>query len=217
MIISHRHKFIFLKPRKVAGTSVEVALGRHCGDEDIITPIGSFNAAWDQDDYVHRGKTWPGYTRHAPLKQVRAQIGSSIWDQYFKFSIVRNPWDLVVSQYHWATRAGASDRTLVEALSRFLTRPTRLRRNLLIFGRWLGFDVQKISFEFFATYMLGYYPLNRHYYFDHSGRVALDHVIRYENLESGFREVCELIGIPASDLPSLKSKLRSATVSELLR
>ena len=31
MIISHRHKFIYLKARKVAGTSVEVALARHCG------------------------------------------------------------------------------------------------------------------------------------------------------------------------------------------
>jgi hypothetical protein len=39
MIISHEHKFIFLKTRKMAGTSIEIALSRFCGDEDIITPI----------------------------------------------------------------------------------------------------------------------------------------------------------------------------------
>ena len=52
MIISHRHKFVFLKPRKVAGTSVEVALARHCGEEDIVTPIGTFDPEWDEDQYA---------------------------------------------------------------------------------------------------------------------------------------------------------------------
>ncbi len=31
MIISHEHKFIFLKTKKTAGTSVELALTRLCG------------------------------------------------------------------------------------------------------------------------------------------------------------------------------------------
>jgi len=39
MIFSKKHKFLFLKGRKVAGTSFEVALSKICGAEDIITPI----------------------------------------------------------------------------------------------------------------------------------------------------------------------------------
>jgi hypothetical protein len=39
MILSHRHRFIFVKGIKVAGTSVEIALSRICGPDDIITPI----------------------------------------------------------------------------------------------------------------------------------------------------------------------------------
>jgi hypothetical protein len=39
MILSHKHKFIFIKGRKVAGTSAEIALSQICGPEDIITPI----------------------------------------------------------------------------------------------------------------------------------------------------------------------------------
>lgn len=38
LIISHKHKFIFIKTRKTAGTSVEIELSRHCGRSDVITP-----------------------------------------------------------------------------------------------------------------------------------------------------------------------------------
>ena len=41
MIISHKHKFIFIKTRKTAGTSIELFLSRFCGPEDIITPFQS--------------------------------------------------------------------------------------------------------------------------------------------------------------------------------
>ena len=37
MIISHKHKFIFLKTIKTAGTSIQAALEEHCGKDDIIT------------------------------------------------------------------------------------------------------------------------------------------------------------------------------------
>lgn len=39
MIISHKHRFIFIKTRKTAGTSLEVALCKYLGKSDIITPI----------------------------------------------------------------------------------------------------------------------------------------------------------------------------------
>ena len=39
MIVSHRHRFIFIKTRKTAGTSIEIALSAHCGPDDIMSPI----------------------------------------------------------------------------------------------------------------------------------------------------------------------------------
>ena len=38
MIISHEHKFIFLKTKKTAGTAIEAALSEVCGASDVITP-----------------------------------------------------------------------------------------------------------------------------------------------------------------------------------
>jgi hypothetical protein len=39
MIVSHKYRFIFIKTRKVGGTSVEIALSKFLGSDDIVTPI----------------------------------------------------------------------------------------------------------------------------------------------------------------------------------
>lgn len=214
MIISHRHRFIFLKPRKVAGTSVEVALAQHCGDGDIVTPITDFDPKWDQDQYAHPGKVWPGYGRHATLERVRKKIGQPLWDDYFKFTIIRNPWDLVVSQYFWATRKdeGQDHKDGIRtSLKRFWTRPAKVRNNF----RTLGMNVTRaflkmevVTFELFVARMLRYYEPNDPFYFDSSGAMQLDFLIRYEDLENDFGSVCERIGLPPTPLPSLKTKSR---------
>ncbi len=141
MISSHRHKFVYLKARKVAGTSVEVALARHCGEGDIVTPIGSFNPKWDEEEYAHPGRMRRGYRRHSPLISVRRRVGQTLWDTYFKFAVVRNPWDLVVSQYHWATRGDdwrPFRRTVWASLNRFWRYPFKVRRNVTSLGMSLA-------------------------------------------------------------------------------
>ena len=39
MIISHQLQLIFVKTRKTAGTSIEIALSRYAGPDDVITAI----------------------------------------------------------------------------------------------------------------------------------------------------------------------------------
>jgi hypothetical protein len=39
VIVSHEHRFIFLKSQKTGGTSLELALSRVCGPEDVITQL----------------------------------------------------------------------------------------------------------------------------------------------------------------------------------
>ena len=39
MIISHSRNFIFIKTRKVSGTSMEISLSQVCGGDDVVTPI----------------------------------------------------------------------------------------------------------------------------------------------------------------------------------
>ena len=54
MIASFAHKFIFIKLRKTAGTSIELALSSLCGVRDIITPLGL------DDEVIRKTHGWRG-------------------------------------------------------------------------------------------------------------------------------------------------------------
>lgn len=128
MIVSHKHRFIFIKTKKTAGTSIELALSQALGPKDIVTPVspedeikrtrsggvGPQNFAcpigqWDARDVGRLLFRWkkPIFYNHMPAERLKRKLGNEIWDSYFKFCFERNPWDKVVSYYFWKVRDGA--------------------------------------------------------------------------------------------------------------
>ncbi len=125
MIISHKHKFIFLKTHKTGGTSLQIALSRHCGADDIISRIhhsdqeelqkaGGLdqqnskvsltrfnNRDWFQ--YLLRGRQ-QHFSEHLEARNIKRWLGDDIWNSYYKFCFERNPFDKVLSYYYWRTR-----------------------------------------------------------------------------------------------------------------
>ncbi len=124
MIISHDHRFIFVKTRKTAGTSIEVFLARHLGPEAIVTPVFpevDGHEARHHDDRFNPlpqvlrqrrvAPAWRDLRRrrtfynHMPAARIRERVGAKVWNSYFKFCFERNPWDKVVSWYYFRQRA----------------------------------------------------------------------------------------------------------------
>ena len=126
MIISHRHKFIFLKTNKTAGTSVEIALSKFCGPDDIITPISPEDEEMraqlgylGPQNYVLPISSYGVYAavrmlikrekqqfyNHITAKEVKAYVGDQVWNSYYKFCIERNPWDRCTSLYYWRNKS----------------------------------------------------------------------------------------------------------------
>jgi len=94
MIISHKYQFIFIKTRKTAGTSIEVALSKICGKQDIVTPILPPVEG-------HEPRNHGGFYNHITASEIKAKILPETWDSYYKFTFERNPFDKVVSWYWW--------------------------------------------------------------------------------------------------------------------
>ncbi len=181
VIASHRHRFVFLKTRKTAGTSVEIALSRHCGPDDVITPVSPA----DEVLRIQAGGVAPQNFESPPLARkaynhisaprARVALGAEVFDAYFKFAVERNPWDAVVSAYYWTMR----DRPEPEA-----------------FEEWVyGDQVEHLARN------------ERRYRID--GELVADRVLRYERLDADLAEVWSHLGLPGSpDLPRAKGGAR---------
>ena len=113
MIISHKYQFIFFKTKKTGGTSFEIALRNFLGEDDIATPIAaadeqlctSYNIPGPQN-YMLELENSRKYTlfNHIRANTLKSLLNDEIWRTYFKFSILRNPFDCLVSNYYWAIK-----------------------------------------------------------------------------------------------------------------
>lgn len=200
MIVSHKHKYIFIKPKKIAGTSIEVSLSKSLGEQDIFPPLTSYSSAHDKDRYTVIHRNGKGFYDHEPPLRIKEKIGDTIFKNYFKFTVVRNPWDLVVSSYWWEV----NKRVVLKDYLRVIS-----LHGLIDYAK----DYRKIkkpkSFsEFVGSLPEGY--VNTDYYFYSNGRPIEDYYIRYEKLDSDFKNVCKRLKVPYFPLLSLKSKTRKS-------
>lgn len=192
MIISHSHKYIFIKSEKTAGTSVEAALSKHCGENDMVTPLGDYWFNRDaRGEWIHSAMNAEGFFQHDPALEVKRKVAPEIWNEYFKFSITRNPWDRVVSNFSW------------EARNRPELQPVKRWRHRL----GIPFDEFRETVKLFSDYVRGDWKTNDRFYV-HEGALCVDFVIRYERLTDDLAEVCRRVGLPSLELPHLKAGIR---------
>ena len=201
MIVSHRNRLIFVKTRKTAGTSVEIALSKHAGPEDILTRLtredefvrAAYGGVGPQNERIPyarwratelgrlRWKRGPVFYNHMPARRDPADLAQA-WDEYLTFSIVRNPWDVAVSAYCW--RHPNREITLSEFLA-----SDRLPR--------------LVSWPILA---------------DGSG-VIVDEVVRYESLREDLEQLSDRTGIESRRSPACEGSQReriAATYRELM-
>src|ERR1700741_2396049 len=142
-MISHDYKCIFIHQRKCAGCS-------------IIDTFG-FEVADPEWHFMNDGVLSPEY-ESAP--------------DFFKFAVVRNPWDRFVSG--WKYLDATRKRPLLDVL---LNPPED------------GHDYRHVTRPQHVTLV------------DSAGKIVPDELIRFEALQEGFDQVCDRIGKSRVRLP----------------
>jgi hypothetical protein len=177
MIVSHSHRYIFAAIPKTGTHSVRQALREHMDDSDI-EQVGLF--VNKRFPFAELAATGHG---HLGLAQVRPFLGETVFDRYFKFAFVRNPFDRFVSYCAFMTRA-------TDAFERA---PKMVMRHILHELR----PMQHILFQPQHTVLV-----------DGGGQLLSDYVGRVEEMQASYDAICERIGIPTRTLEQVNSTRR---------
>jgi predicted RNA-binding protein len=152
-MISHRDKCIFVHTPKCAGESIEMVLS-------------------GQPMNVSEYRGHP--EKHWGVREISVTYPGE-YDSYFKFSVVRNPWERVIS---WS-----------------MYRDRRFGRTVGTFEERLWLDLNDVHF---VSYMQKKSYRNMLFL---DGKLAMDYVIRMEQLQEGIDAVLDILGRPQVTLP----------------
>jgi hypothetical protein len=218
MVISNKYKFIFIKTSKIGGTSLELFLSGICGENDILTPLWHaekehiarnfkkyFNPfpeigkrIWNEKRINNIGlkNTLSNfldkdmYFENIPAWQLKCRIPKNIWDNYYKFTVERNPWDKCVSRYFHC-------KTIFE----------EKHKKELSFDMWYKYFQQRLNEPWVTTAWGSESPYNYPRYCDPwTNEILVDYVCRYENLNDELKKVFTLLGISFNGLQQYKAK-----------
>ena len=159
MFINHNYKFIFIHVPKVAGTSIRSCFKINSYDKGVVN------------------KRYP----HSRCSEIKEYCGEKVWDEYFKFAFVRNPFDRSISFYHFHKSPQYTDKA----------------------GR-----ERALSMEFKDWVDTNRNPNVTHtqsYYLD----LDIDYVGRYENLQNDFNIICDKLDTERFTLPHYNSSQHS--------
>jgi hypothetical protein len=174
VLVSHPYRFIYTKTLKTAGTSVEIYFEDACTSPESAVVRGHHVEETETSAGVigYRGPDPSGrrWYNHMPASAIRKLLGHETWTNYYKFCVVRNPFDKLVSLW-WFNNAKQGLRYDGDPFSMIKAD----------FSRWC---VDHAS-----------YAIDRDKYMI-DGAVAMDCFIRYESLLQGLEQVCRQVGYP---------------------
>lgn len=118
------------------------------------------------------------FRKHLTVKDVIHVIGKKKWDEAFKFTVVRNPWDKVVSQYKHNIKVNSSD----------------MAKKKIAFKDWVACTYGEPKDPFYYGRPQMFYP-QVEWLKDYDGNIDVDKIIRFENLDKGINEVFKTLSI----------------------
>jgi len=132
-------------------------------------------------------------------KQEKVKI-----ENYFKWMFVRNPYDRLVSSYHYCKRTVGRKNVSMRNHFWMLESFERYIRNLDEL-----FDFNTKNFDILSTKFVNVHMIPQHYFACINGEIGIDFIGRLENIKQDWEIVCNKLKVDSKLEISNQSKSRS--------
>lgn len=184
-MLSTEYGFIFIHIPKTAGTSITSRLSQ--------LPPKRFSRISEILSYPRGVRAWVA-GKHEKALSLRDKIGKEQFARFFKFAVVRNPWDLMVSSYCWWIQNAV---------------------NYAVFEQDTKYILAGNGFDAFIRSQYGSCMINEFkgnmldWLCDDRGNIIVDYIAKVEELNKDWEKICTSLGIPFAPLPRENSSSRA--------
>ena len=100
MLVSYRHQFLFIHVPKAGGTSIRKCLAPYAESPQLLWENRLLERLGIRVNHIgpYRRKRFRG---HSSARTIKRYLPKTVYAELFKFAFVRNPWDMLVSLYHF--------------------------------------------------------------------------------------------------------------------
>jgi len=170
VIISYSHRFLLIHIPRTAGSSIHQALAPYAHNPQRLWVNRLLGLVGIHVNHFVPYQ-WKRFRGHSTARHLQAQLPREVFQGLFKFAFVRNPWDLMVSYYHYLLQTPSHHRH------------KRVKR-LGGFAQYLLYELRDRKFE------------QSRFLTDRCGGLVMDYVGRFETLREDFAHVCRVLEIP---------------------
>jgi len=159
-----KNGFWFIDIPRTSSTSIRVELGK------------DFGLAYGKSDvFEKRFKQIQIIPNHIPALRMQEMLGKEEWEKLFTFTLVRNPWDRMVSFYHYRLKSK-------------LLRPDMEFREFIIKLKTSRLG-EKGTFNFY-----GHYFGSSDFVLDRNNNIIVKFIGKYENRQKDIQYIANMIG-----------------------